>query len=209
MLESTRDQAILVDHEMNEGEFQEFQQSRRILKLVMFEGLLLVVVFLAWLGRDESPLGWAVMAVGTVVGIATLRQERRHAQEDEANLKALRLWEPANTPVSPQWLALGLLTFVLWAATAVLGLAALGALVGEIWPPIFYALSGSMLPTQREALLTFSSSCWLLVLGAAWLLTVIGGGEYHRKRIGRPHSWKLFGLTLAVEGVILAAAQLV
>lgn len=209
MVESNRDQAMLVDHEIHEGEFHDFQQSRRILKLVMFEGLLLVVVFLAWMGRDPSPLRWIALAFGIVVGLAALRQERRHARQDEEELKALRLWEPVTNAISPKAVALGLLTFGLWAATAVLGLAAIGVIITEIWPLLFLALTGPTSPTQQEGLLGFSWYCLLLVLGGVWILVVIGGGEYHRLRIGQPRSWKLFGLTFAVEAVILAAAQLI
>ena len=70
------------------------------------------------------------------------------------------------------------------------------------------ALAGQIAPTQRDELRLFSSYCWLLLLGIGWLVLVIAGAEYHRKRVGRPGSWKLFALTLAAEGAILLATLL-
>jgi len=43
----------------------------------------------------------------------------------------------------------------------------------------------------------------VFLMGLALLLFVIGTAEYHRKRVGRPESWRLFGWTIAAELSIL------
>jgi hypothetical protein len=48
---------------------------------------------------------------------------------------------------------------------------------------------------------------WLLViLSILWIAIIIGGGEYHFKRIGQPRSWKVFGWTIGIELFILVLA---
>ena len=98
-----------------------------------------------------------------------------------------------------------ILTFVLWAATAVLGLWAIAAFVTNVWSAIFLALTGPMALGERRKLFDISVNVWALLLGGVWIVVVIGGGEYHRKRIGQPNSWKLFGVTLAAEAAIILA----
>ena len=96
-----------------------------------------------------------------------------------------------------------ILTFVLWAATAVLGLWAIGEFLTDIWPAIFLAFTSQMTAGEQRKLFDISVNVLALLLGGVGILVVIGGGEYHRKRIGQPNSWKLFGVTLAVEVAIL------
>lgn len=99
-----------------------------------------------------------------------------------------------------------ILTLVLWAATAVLGLWAIGDFVTDIWPALFLALTGPMGATERRRLFDISVNILALLLGGVWIVAIIGGGEYVRKRIGQPNSWKLLGVTLAVEvGILLIA----
>ena len=47
-----------------------------------------------------------------------------------------------------------------------------------------------------------SAANWSVVV-AALVWVVIGGGEFHRRRVGQRSSWRLFGLTIAVEVVVL------
>ena len=47
------------------------------------------------------------------------------------------------------------------------------------------------------------SSGVAIVLGLALMLVVIGTAEYHRTRVGRSESWRLFGVTIAVELAIV------
>ena len=127
----------------------------------------------------------------------------------EVIVEETRYARPAGGPAVPPLLGLKTLTFVLWAATAVLGLWAIGEILTDIWPTVFIAFTGQMFPGDRRRLYDITATCGLLLLCVAWILVVIGGGEYHRKRIGQPNSWKLFGLTFAVEAVIIIAALFV
>jgi hypothetical protein len=43
----------------------------------------------------------------------------------------------------------------------------------------------------------------ILFLAIGFLIFLIASTEYHRKRIGRPESWRLFGWTIAVELAIV------
>jgi len=101
-------------------------------------------------------------------------------------------------------LGVGTMAFTLWAATAVIGLLEINIIVelvlrtyARFWAD--YGIYGSDYwggVVIRQAL--------LILLGLSWIALVIGGGEYHAKKLGQPKSWKLFGRTLAVELAILA-----
>ena len=89
-------------------------------------------------------------------------------------------------------IASSLLAMVLWLISAGLGLQAIYT-VKEIFYLIYVGLGGSVQRAERfvPALVFF------LALG--FLVFIIGTTEYHRKRVGRPESWRLFGWTIAVE----------
>jgi hypothetical protein len=47
---------------------------------------------------------------------------------------------------------------------------------------------------------------WLTVpLSILWIAIVVGGGEYHYRHVGQRSSWRLFGLTIGFELLILAS----
>ena len=91
------------------------------------------------------------------------------------------------------------LALILWIATAVVGLWEIvivrGMLLrlyayfgGEYWPAV-------------------NMGNWIVfILGATWLVLVVGGGEYHYRRVGQRGSWRLFGWTIGVEIAILVLA---
>ena len=94
-------------------------------------------------------------------------------------------------------IAAGAAAFVLWLVTVGLGLEDL-RLIQLSYMLIYGYFGGSMRDAERQ-------SVWLvLVLALALLAFVIGSAEYHRKRVGRPESWRLFGWTIAAELSILA-----
>ena len=97
----------------------------------------------------------------------------------------------------PQRVLAGALAFVLWLVTAVVGL--LEVYFGQNMLTDIYARFGSDFNT---GLLIRNSS--LLCLSLVWLAFVVGTGEYHRTRVGRPSSWRLFGWTIAVQVSLLA-----
>jgi hypothetical protein len=89
-------------------------------------------------------------------------------------------------------IASAVIATVLWVVTAGLGLEAI--YIGkELFYLIYLRLGGSIDPAERYALLL------VFFLGLVYLVFIVSTTEYHRKRIGRPESWRLFGLTLAVE----------
>ncbi len=93
----------------------------------------------------------------------------------------------------------GALVFVLWAATAVLGLYEV-FLVREMLFRIYARFWSSYGGRGRDYWRALALGNWALIpLGIVWIALVVGGGEYHCKRVGQRSSWKLFGRTFAVE----------
>jgi hypothetical protein len=84
------------------------------------------------------------------------------------------------------------LALVLWLITAGLGLEGI-YIVKEIFYLIYVSLGGSV-----ERAETFVPVL-VFFLALVYLVFIVGTTEYHRKRVGRPESWRLFGWTLAVE----------
>ncbi len=95
--------------------------------------------------------------------------------------------------------------FVLWLVTAVGGLWQIG-LVRDM----LFRLMFRFQPAGRSGYEAFKlqqrvgalSIFFVFLLGMIWIAVVIGGAEYHRRRIGRPESWRLFVRVLAVEFAI-------
>ena len=93
----------------------------------------------------------------------------------------------------------GVLALILWVATAAVGLLEI-VVVREMLFRIYARFWSSYWPSV-------ALGNWaMLVLGIVWIAFVIGGGEYHYKRVGQRSSWKLFGWTIAVEVAILVLA---
>lgn len=100
----------------------------------------------------------------------------------------------------------GIVAFVLWVATAVLGLVEI-VVVREMVQRIFARFFADET--------AFGSDYWgsvalgqgtVLVLAIVWLGLVVVGGEYHMKHLGKHKSWRLFARTIAVELSILVLA---
>lgn len=96
----------------------------------------------------------------------------------------------------PRSLAPSLLAIVLWLVSFVLGLQAIYDLTQII--AVMRVALGTSLEDARLAtpVLAFSLALVLLIF-------IIWSTEYHLKRVGRPESWRLFGLTIAVELMII------
>lgn len=88
----------------------------------------------------------------------------------------------------------------LWALTAVLGLWVMAAIVQDILPRLFASLGldGGLYEVVYNLL--------ALTLGLVWIGVVVGGGEYHRSRVGRRRSWQIFAWTIGVELALLLVA---
>ena len=102
--------------------------------------------------------------------------------------------------MATQWkmgnIAAGVLAFVLWLVTFGLGLEGI-YIVHQIFLLIYIYFRGSLRTVEMLSLIL------VFLMGLALLLFVIGTAEYHRKRVGRPESWRLFGWTIAAELSIL------
>jgi hypothetical protein len=98
---------------------------------------------------------------------------------------------------SPRKTAPLVLAFVLWLLTFGLGMEAVYT-SKELFYLIFVQLGGGIETAERLVLLV------VFVLGAVFMVFVISMTEYHRKWAGQPKSWRLFGVSLAVELSILS-----
>lgn len=114
-----------------------------------------------------------------------------------------------NVPWSPHRILSGALAFVLWAATALVGLyeiVLLRDMIFRLYARFWVRYDGRGKDYWRALAL----GNWALVpLSIAWIALVVGGGEYHYKRFGQRGSWKLFGWTVVVETLVLALALFV
>ena len=105
--------------------------------------------------------------------------------------------------------ASGVLAFILWAGTAVLGLYEI-ILVREMLFRICTRLWSSSGGYGMDYWRAVALGNWAaLPLAIVWIALVIGGGEYHYKRAGQRSSWKLFGWTITAELLILILPLLV
>ncbi len=91
-----------------------------------------------------------------------------------------------------QQIASSVIAVVLWLVTAILGLEAI-YLIKEIFYLIYVSLGGSVARAELFA------PVLIFFLALAYLVFIIGTTEYHRKRVDRPESWRLFGWTIATE----------
>jgi hypothetical protein len=98
--------------------------------------------------------------------------------------------------VYPRLIIAGILAFILWIGTAILGLQVIVIARDLLIWLVFRGLGNFSLALALGSLV-------LLPLGAAWIVLVIGGGEYHYKRVGQPSSWTLFGLVITIELLML------
>lgn len=92
----------------------------------------------------------------------------------------------------PRNLLPGLLAIVLWLIQFGLGLQAIYDLM-QILALIRVALGGNLSDIQA------STPVVVFFLALLMLIYTIWSTEYHIKRVGKPESWRLFGVTIAVE----------
>ena len=94
------------------------------------------------------------------------------------------------------------LAFILWAGTAVVGFQVI-VVMRDI---LFWIVAYVSLNAQTALVL----SSWALIpLSLVWIAVVIGGGEYHYRRLGQRSSWQLFGWTILGELCILILSNFV
>jgi hypothetical protein len=103
-----------------------------------------------------------------------------------------KLTRPPSTVVS------ALVAFLLWLGTAILGLQTMVVLRD------LFLLAAKWVGVTDIAARPMSM-LFLLVLVMLWITMTIGGGEYHRRRVGQMNSWRLFGVTIAIELSVIIA----
>lgn len=99
-----------------------------------------------------------------------------------------------------------LLAFVLWAATAALGIVEI-LVVRNMVLRVYARFWADDVPFGGDYWGSVALGNWLVfILAIVWIALVIGGGEYHFKYVGQQKSWKLFARTIAVQLSILVLA---
>jgi len=100
----------------------------------------------------------------------------------------------------------GALAFILWAATAALGLFEIWV-IHEMTLRVFARFFASGSVSEYDYWGGIALGNWVVfILAVVWIGLVIGGGEYHYKHVGQPRSWRLFARTITVELSILVLA---
>ena len=97
-----------------------------------------------------------------------------------------------NAETKPGKMLPGLLAIGLWLVVFGLGLQAIYDLM-QIISLVRVALGGSLDAVQA------STPVVVFLLALIMLIYVIWSTEFHIKRVGTPESWRLFGVTIAVE----------
>jgi hypothetical protein len=94
------------------------------------------------------------------------------------------------------------LAFILWLGTAILGIYEIYLIREMIFAIYARFVEGATTRTDYWTALTLSNAA-LIPLSVGWIALVVGGGEYHFRRVGQRSSWKLFGWTIAIQLFIL------
>jgi len=95
----------------------------------------------------------------------------------------------------------GVITLVLWLATAALGLVEILFARGIVMRAYTRCLGD---PGRQSYWTAVNLGMWAtVILAMLYLVFVIGSAEYHRSRVGQRNSWKFFGWTIAVALLIL------
>lgn len=104
--------------------------------------------------------------------------------------------------IRPRFIITVLLTFILWLGTAVIGL--LNIIVVRDLVLMTCIASGAS-PAGAGATTILA----MIVSAVLYIGAVIGGAEFHYRRIGQPSSWKLFSWTIVIQLLIMILPYLV
>jgi hypothetical protein len=100
------------------------------------------------------------------------------------------------------------MAFILWLGTAILGIYEIYLIREMLFCVYARFASGPGTAIDYWGSLVLGNSA-LIPLSIVWIALVMGGGEYHFKRVGQRSSWKLFGWIIASELFILILPWLV
>ncbi len=98
-------------------------------------------------------------------------------------------------------------TLLLWLATTFLALWCVYVLRQTYY--LLYARLARLWGGGDYELADVVGYCLLPLFVMAFIAFVTFTGEYHRQHLGKPRSWQIFGITIAVEVAILAFYQLI
>ena len=99
-----------------------------------------------------------------------------------------------------------LVTFILWAFTAILGLfeiVIIRDMVLRVYARFF--ASGQAYGADYWGGVALGQVL-VVILAIVWIGLVLGAAEYHYKHFGQPKSWRLFARVIAVQLAILVLA---
>jgi hypothetical protein len=102
---------------------------------------------------------------------------------------------------------LWVLTALLWLATAGLGMLAFVALqdLAILAGALVIAQSGDVGTVEARGWITTVRNVTVMLSGLIWLAVVVGGMEYHFRRIGQRRSYQIFAWTLGIELALILA----
>jgi hypothetical protein len=104
--------------------------------------------------------------------------------------------------VKPRMMLSTILSVILWIGTAIVGLQNIID-IRKLFVVTFARLGGVFN-------VAYSLSYFVVFISAQlWIVLVIGGGEYHYRRLGQRNSWKLFALTIVGQLSILILSQII
>jgi hypothetical protein len=102
------------------------------------------------------------------------------------------------------------LAFILWLATAALGLWNIVVIQQMVYRISALFASADALVSSQEYGASVIAGQWIVyILAIVYIAVFIGGAEYHYQHVGQPQSWRLFRWTLGLELFILLLALVV
>jgi hypothetical protein len=107
---------------------------------------------------------------------------------------------------------LGLLTAILWLATAAVGFLAFIAIQDIATSVVAFALMGETVDigvVETHGWITTARNVSTIIGGLLWLSIVVGGMEYHFRHVGQKRSYRVFAWTLGIEAVLIVISQIV
>jgi hypothetical protein len=105
----------------------------------------------------------------------------------------------------------GLLATVLWLATAGLGFLAFIAIQDIATSTVALALvddTPEIGVVETHGWITTTRNVSTIIGGLLWLSVVVGGMEYHFRRVGQRSSYRVFAWTLGIEAALIAISTL-
>ena len=104
--------------------------------------------------------------------------------------------------IRPRFIITVLLTFILWLGTAIIGLLNI-LVIRDLVLMAGIAAGSSQAGAGAATILA------MIVSAVIYIAAVIGGAEFHYKRIGQPSSWKLFTWTIVIQLFIMILPYLI